>query len=54
MNRDEEIEDFLHGERRIFEERNKEKSSNPKETERRKEKGKAENTETKYKQLKEK
>jgi exonuclease III len=54
MNRDEEIEDFLHGERRVFEERNKEKSPIPKETERRKGKEKAENTETRYKQLKEK
>jgi hypothetical protein len=44
MNRDEEIEDFLHGERRVFEERNKEKSPIPKEAERRKGKGKAENT----------
>ena len=54
MNRDEEIRDFLHSERRIFEERNKEKSPNPKETKGKKGKEKAENTETRYKQLKEK
>jgi hypothetical protein len=54
MNMDKKIRDFLHSKRRTFKEKNREKSSNPKEEKKRKEKKKAENTEIRYKQLKEK
>jgi len=54
-NMDEEIRKFLDSERRAFEERSRDKSPNPREEIKRKRKGKekAENTETRYKSLKE-